>query len=171
MRVVLVRHAQSKPVPGEPASTWGLSEVGEKQRMELMRASAFDGVSRLLAGPEPRMVQTLEILGTVEADPRYAESHSEGWLGEDKFQATVARFFAEPERAPALGWEPASSVVERFELVDNAAICSGGRAISAVVAHRTGCDGYAFWQSLRMPDVIQLDQDERDRWVASTASE
>ena len=76
---------------------------------------------------------------------------------------------ATPSSTWGLGWEPASEVVARFTagFVDGAAIASGGRAISAVVAHLTGCNGFALWQSLRMPHVILLDQAEQGAWVAS----
>ena len=47
------------------------------------------------------------------------------------------------------------------------AICSGGRAIAAVVAHLTGCDGFALWRTLAMPHVIVLNQGDQGRWVAS----
>jgi hypothetical protein len=50
--------------------------------------------------------------------------------------------------------------------LDGAAICSGGRAIAAVVAHHAGIDGLALWKTLSMPDVIVLYQDESGRWVA-----
>lgn len=161
MRVTLVRHARSAPDPATPAHTWDLSDAGRRDALGLR----LDGVDRLLAGPEPRMASTLAHLGRVEVDERYGESRSAGWLGEDAFASAIERFFAGEEPAP--GWERAAEVVERFAVIDGAAICSGGRAIAAVVAHHTGCDGLAFWRALAFPDVIRLYQDERDRWVAS----
>ncbi len=160
MSVVLVRHSVSAVDPATSPHTWGLTAEGHE------RAAALDlSGRRLLAGPEPKLAQTLAPHGPVEVDERYAESHSEGWLGDDEFRRAVERYFAGEEPAP--GWERAASVVERFTLVDGAAICSGGRAISAVVAHHTGCDGLALWQTLAMPHVIVLDRDEQGRWVAS----
>jgi broad specificity phosphatase PhoE len=164
MRVVLVRHAQSAVDPSTPPSTWGLTEEGRRRAAEL----DLRGL-RLLAGPEPKLIQTLEPHGVVDVDERFAESHSEGWLGDDEFAATIERYFAAPDRAPAPGWEPAASVVERFDLVEGAAIASGGRAIAAVVAAHTGGDGLALWRSLRMPHVIVLDPRAGEGgWIAST---
>ena len=164
MRVVLVRHSISAVDPETSPHTWGLTDEGHA------KAAALDLAGlRLLAGPEPKLAQTLAPHGDVEVDARYAESHSEGWLGAEEFRAAVEHYFAGEEPAP--GWERAADVVERFTLVDGAAICSGGRAISAVVAHHTGCDGFALWQTLSMPDVIVLDQDDRGRWVASPPCE
>ena len=163
MRVTLVRHAQSAADRATPSHTWGLSEKGHAQA----RALRLDGVSQLLAGPEPRMRQTVEHLGPVTVDDRYRESRDGGaWLEADDFLDAIRRYHA---GNPVSGWESASDVVGRFTLVDGAAIVSGGRAISAVVARLTGCDGFELWSSLRMPHVIVLDQDERHTWVASTS--
>ena len=166
MRVALVRHAESAVDPSTESRTWGLTEEGRRAARELR----LDGASRLLAGPEPKLVQTLEPHGPVEIDDRFGESHSEGWLSSDEFASTIERYFATPDLPPAPGWEPASAVVERFVpgFVDGAAIASGGRAISAVVSALTGCDGFALWRTLRMPHVIVLIRDEQARWVAST---
>ena len=160
MKLVLVRHSISAVDPGTSAHGWGLTDEGRTLAAEL----DVSGL-RLLAGPEPKMIETLSPHGRVEVDDRYGESHSEGWLGADAFLTTVERYFAGEEPAP--GWERAASVVERFTLVDGAAICSGGRAISAVVAHLTGCDGFALWRTLTMPHVIVLNQGDEGRWVAS----
>ena len=160
MSVLLVRHSVSAVDPSASPHTWGLTHEGRA------RAAALDlSGLRLLAGPEPKMLQTLEPHGPVEVEPRCGESHSEGWLGDDAFLTAIERYFAGEEPAP--GWERAGEVVARFPLVDGAAICSGGRAISAVVAHLTGCDGFALWQTLAMPHVIVLNQGDQGRWVAS----
>ena len=162
MSVILVRHAESAFHPATPSRTWGLTDAGR----EAARRLRIDGWTRLLAGPEPRMAATLEHLGTVEIDDRYAESESEGWLSEEDFARAVERYFE--GEVPAPGWERARDVVARFTLVDGAVIASGGRAIAAVVAHHTGCDGLTLWRSLHTPHVIALGRDEEGRWVAST---
>jgi hypothetical protein len=162
-RVLLVRHSISAVDPSASPHTWGLTDEGRR----LAAALDLAGL-RLIAGPEPKLAQTLESHGPVSTDDRYGESHSEGWLGPDEFDRAVQRYFAGDEPAP--GWERAADVVRRFELVDGAAICSGGRAISAVVAHHTGCDGLALWRTLRMPHVIELSRSGDGPWVASMPS-
>ena len=165
MRVVLVRHAESAPDPARPSSEWDLSDEGRR----VARGLRLDGVTRLLAGPEPRMASTLVHLGPVEIDDRLRESDAAGWLAdEDEFVDAVRRFHAGDVLA---GWEPATAVVERVTACfdDGVGIASGGRAISAVVASLTGVDGFELWRSLAMPHVIVLDQGERGRWVASTS--
>jgi broad specificity phosphatase PhoE len=165
VRVTLVRHARSAPDPATPSHTWGLSDEGRRDALALR----LDGVTSLFAGPEPRMAATVAHLGPVEVEQRYAESHDAGdWLSDDEFMTAIRRYHA---RDPLPGWESPAEVVARFTLVDGAAIVSGGRAISAVVATLTGVDGFDLWTSLRMPHVIVLDRDERGVWVASTPSE
>jgi len=165
MRVVLVRHAESAPDPDRPSIEWDLSDDGRRAALGIR----IDGVTRLLAGPEPRMSSTLRHLGQVDVDERLRESDTAGWLAdEDAFVDAVRRYHA---GEPLPGWEPASSVVERVTscFADGVAIASGGRAISAVVASLTNADGFELWRSLAMPHVIVLDQGERGRWVASTS--
>ena len=165
MRVVLVRHAKSAPDPERPSSEWDLSDDGRR----VARGLRLDGVTRLLAGPEPRMASTLVHLGPVEVDQRLRESDTSGWLDDpEAFLDAVRRFHAGD---PLPGWEPATAVVERVTACfgDGVAIASGGRAISAVVASLTGVDGFELWRSLSMPHVIVLDQGEEGRWVASTS--
>ncbi len=165
MRVVLVRHAKSAPDPDRPSSEWDLSEQGRR----VARGLRLPGVTRLLAGPEPRMAATLEHLGPVAVDERLRESETSGWLDDpDAFVEAVRRFHAGD---PPLGWEPAAEVVERVMACfdDGVAIASGGRAISAVVASLTGVDGFELWRRLGMPHVVVLEQGEEGRWVASTS--
>ena len=165
MRVVLVRHAPSAPDPDRPSREWDLSDDGRAAARQLR----LDGVTKLLAGPEPRMASTLIHLGPIEIDERLRESDTSGWLADDDaFLDAVRRFHAGD---PLPGWEPASAVVERVTscFADGVAIASGGRAISAVVASLTSIDGFELWRSLAAPHVIVLDQDERGRWVASTS--
>ncbi len=67
---------------------------------------------------------------------------------------------------PRAGWEPAASVVARFTeaLEDGMAVCTGGRALSAVYGHLAGVDAWELWQSLTMPQILTLE----GPWVAST---
>jgi broad specificity phosphatase PhoE len=104
MRVVLVRHAKSAPDPERPSSEWDLSEEGRR----VARALRLEGVTRLLAGPEPRMASTLVHLGPVEVDDRLRESDTTGWLDDpEAFLDAVRRFHAGD---PLPGWEPAVAV-------------------------------------------------------------
>lgn len=129
----------------------------------------------VVAGDEPKMVQTLEPLAKavgcdVEAAVELRESHSEGWLGDEEFDAVVRHFLADRSASPARGWESADAVAGRFvgklgRLVRAASddgtivVCSGGRALTAAL-HGMGllapADLYRTWRNLRMPDVAEV---------------
>jgi len=85
-KLYVVRHADAghriDPGPGDAGRT--LSERGQRQAEGLRAAFADVGITRLLASPFARCMQTLEPLGdelgvAVEADPRLAEG--QGALG------------------------------------------------------------------------------------------
>jgi phosphohistidine phosphatase SixA len=79
-RLYVVRHADAghRGGPGTPDEARGLSERGQRQANGLRDALAPVGITRLLASPFARCVQTLVPLGDelgvrVEAEPRLAE--------------------------------------------------------------------------------------------------
>ena len=151
--IALVRHAESAADPSTPSSTWGLTPAGHRAAAQLALPSGL----RLASGPEPKLWQTLEPHGTVTRDERFRESDNpDAWLGRDAFLQAVHDYFHD---RPQPGWEPRTSVIERFTaaLEDGIAVCSGGRALSAVHAHLTGSEGWALWQTLTMPHVLTLD--------------
>lgn len=152
--IVLVRHAESAADPATPSSTWGLTPAGHVAAGRLRLPS---GIVRLASGPEPKLRQTLAPHGSVEIDERFRESDNpDEWLGRDEFRAAVHDYFRD---RPRPGWEPRASVVARFAaaLQDGMAVCTGGRALSAVAAHLTGEDPWALWQTLTMPQILTFD--------------
>ena len=151
--IVLVRHAESAADPATPANTWGLTPAGHRAAATLELPYGL----RLAAGPEPKLQQTLAPHGPVHVDERFRESDSpDEWLGPDAFRQAVHDYFHD---RPHPGWEPRTSVIARFDeaLEDGMAVCSGGRALSAVYAARTDQDPWALWQTLTMPAFLTLD--------------
>jgi broad specificity phosphatase PhoE len=163
-RVILVRHAAAR---------------------RLSALALFDHAGGFYAGPEPRMAQTLTPVAAgydfrVQVDEAFAETHSAGFFDdEEEFLATVRRFFEQPDEPPAPGWEAASDAATRFAagidrlravhqpvvrpghaLPGTFAIASGGRALTAYLAHTLGYSpehAFAQWQRLRMPDLAVLE--------------
>jgi broad specificity phosphatase PhoE len=186
-RVILVRHARSRVDPPRPPRVWGLTEDGRSAARRLAALALFDHATGYYAGPEPKMVQTLEPVAALRSravvqEAGFAESASEGWLGEAQFRETVRRFFARRAEAPAPGWEPADAVAARFgaaiarRLVEHAvvvtpghalpgtfAVASGGRALMAYLSAELGPDAldavvaFERWGALRMPDLAVLE--------------
>ena len=79
-KLYVVRHADAghRGGPGDPDEARMLSERGQRQAEGLRRAFAEVGITRLVASPFVRCVQTLVPLGDelglrVEVDPRLAE--------------------------------------------------------------------------------------------------
>ena len=158
--IALVRHAESAADPSTPSSTWGLTPAGRRAAAELDLPSGL----RLASGPEPKLRQTLEPHGPVQVDERFRESDNPAeWLGRERFLEAVHDYFHD---RPHSGWEPRAHVVARFTeaLEDGMAVCTGGRALSAVYAHLTAVDAWQLWQSLTMPQILTLE----GPWVAST---
>jgi broad specificity phosphatase PhoE len=194
-RLILVRHAQSAVDPQRNPREWGLTDDGRAEARRLGALGLLDRADAFYAGPEPKMVQTLEPAAAardrqVQQDPAFAETHSEGWAGDrDAFEAIVQRFFAQPDEAAAPGWETASAARARFAagveplrqahepptnrdrvLPATVVICTGGRMISAYLSGLlswTAEDTFSRWQSLKMPDlaVVELNEDGQGQIV------
>ena len=93
------------------------------------------------------------------------------FIDKSAFEASIRHLFLEPD-AVVYGDESASMTYLRFaEALDGEiarspggtlAAVSGGTAISLFLARRSGADGFALWQSLRLPMAFVLD---RERWA------
>jgi len=166
-----------------------LTEEGHAAARRLAALGLLDRADAFYAGPEPKMIHTLEPAATmrdrpVREDAAFAETHSAGWVGGDAdFQETITRFVQHPDQETAPGWETAVAARERFSagverlraeyepnvnrdrvLPGTVVICTGGRMLAAYLSHLLSCtpeEPLTHWHSLRMPDlaVIELAED------------
>ena len=132
-RLILVRHAQSAPDPQHNPREWDLTEEGRAAARRLAALGLLDRADAFYAGPEPKMVHTIEHAATsrdreVRQDAAFAETHSAGWVGPAtpasatgsapprtaEFEDTIRRFIEQPDQAAAPGWETAVAARERF---------------------------------------------------------
>jgi broad specificity phosphatase PhoE len=194
-RLILVRHARSAVDPQRNPREWGLTEDGHAAARRLGALGLLDRADAFYAGPEPKMVQTLEPAATsrdrqVQQEPAFSETHSAGWAGDrEAFEATVRRFIAQPDEPAAPGWETASAARARFTagvdqlrviheppmnrdrvLPATLVICTGGRMLTAYLSELLGWspeDAFTHWQALRMPDlaVLELNEDGQGQIV------
>ena len=194
-RLILVRHARSAPDPARNPREWDLTEEGHAAARRLGALGLLDRADAFYAGPEPKMIYTLEPAATerdrpVREDPAFAETHSAGWVGGDaEFQQTIKRFVEHPEHPTATGWETAVAARERFSagverlraeyepninrdrvLPGTIVICTGGRMLAAYLSHVLGWspeETLTHWQSLRTPDlaVLELAEDGQGHMV------
>ena len=190
-RLILIRHAQSAPDPQRSPREWDLTEEGHAASRRLAALGLLDRADAFYAGPEPKMVHTVEPAATsrdrqVHQDAALAETHSGGWVGGDaEFQETIRRFIHQPDRPTAPGWETASTARARFAarvealraeyepsvsrdrvLPSTIVICTGGRMLAAYLAPLlawTPDDTFTRWVSLRTPDlaVLELHEDHQ----------
>lgn len=166
MTLFLVRHGLSAATPGLPASAWELDPAG------------FDDVWALRArlperatwftSPEPKAVQTAQLL--TDAPVGILEDlreHQRGGTWLEDFGGAVRRAFADPDVPAVPGWEPLSAcrarvvpAVRRVLEVHGDAdvvLVGHGTAWTVVVAAMTGAEpDLAAWESLAMPDLIEL---------------
>ncbi len=128
----------------------------------------------LVAGPEPKMTETLgpaaELLAAdLVIDDSFRETDAR-WLAHDEFLATVARLFASPASSPAPGWERScdagarllAGIRRRWESGPDGdvVVCSGGRALTSLLVSLAVIApdrAFAYWQTIGMPDLAVLD--------------
>ncbi|HET7771751.1 MAG TPA: histidine phosphatase family protein [Chloroflexota bacterium] len=187
-RLILIRHARSAPDPQRNPREWDLADEGHAAARRLAALGLLDRADAFYAGPEPKMVHTVEPAATsrdrqVRQEAAFAETHSAGWVGGDaEFQDTIQRFVEQPDQPAVPGWETAVAARERFSagverlraeyepnvnrdrvLPGTIVICTGGRMLTAYLSHLLGwtpADTFTRWQSLRMPDLAVLELHE-----------
>ena len=187
-RLILIRHARSAPDPQRNPREWDLTEEGHAAARRLAALGLLDRADAFYAGPEPKMVHTIEPAAMsrdrqVHEDAAFAETHSGGWVGGDaEFQETIRRFIERPDEPAGDGWETAAAARERFSagverlraeyepnvsrdrvLPGTIVICTGGRMLAAYLSPLlawTPADTFTRWQSRKMPDLAVLELHE-----------
>ena len=169
MTLHLVRHGRPLVVPGEPAATWELDPAGYDAVWALRSSGRLPARAEWFASPEPKAVQTAQLLTDAEVgvldDLREHERAGE-WV--EDFPAAVERAFADPGRPAVAGWEPLEACRDRVVPAvrrvldvhgdDDVVLVGHGTAWTLVVAALTGrAPDLAGWRSLAMPDVLTLD--------------
>jgi broad specificity phosphatase PhoE len=103
-RLILVRHAAPAKDRSVPARDWLLSSSGRAEADRLAELLAPLAPSVIISSDEPKAQQTAQPLAErlglaveVVAGLREHERRTVGYLDDEAFQATMARFFAEPD--------------------------------------------------------------------------
>jgi broad specificity phosphatase PhoE len=166
--LILIRHATPIPHRDQPSSRWPLSREG---RADSRRLATLLGLreAHFVASDEDKAVATIhELAGhrPVLTDARFGEVRRPYVDGDYRAVARDYLLGAQPD-----GWEDQSVVTERFEaaVVDHAGraaaaghplvIGSHGLALTQWLGDHVDLrpDLVAFWDELRMPDVIAVD--------------
>lgn len=169
MTVHLVRHGRPLMVPGVPAAEWGLDPASYDDVRALRSLGRVPPEGVWLTSPEPKAIQTAEILrtGPIGVLPDLREHERSGeWVAD--FPAAVRRAFDEPDVPAVDGWEPLTACRDRVtravrrlleEHRDGDLVLVGhGTAWTLVVADLTGVPpDLDRWAALAMPDVVTVD--------------
>ena len=168
MTLHLVRHGRSLVQPGEPAATWELDPSGYDDVWALRSSGRLPQRASWFSSPEPKAVQTAQLLTDTEVGVVAAlREHERGGLWVDDFPDAVRRCFERPDVPAVDGWEPLEVCRDRVTTAvrrllaehtdDDLVLVGHGTAWTAVVADLTGRQpDLERWESLAMPDVITV---------------
>ncbi len=170
--LILVKHAMPALEPGVPSREWRLSDVGRALCIPLAeRLVAYDPVA-IAASAEPKATETARIVAdrlgvplSVVAGLHENDRTGLGWLGAAALEATIARFFAEPDRR-IMGAETADEAHARFAaavvgLCDrhptgNIVIVAHGTVITLLVSRLAGMEPFLLWKRLGLPSFVAV---------------
>jgi phosphoribosyl-AMP cyclohydrolase len=170
--LILIKHSLPEIDPSRPAHEWPLSAQGRARCRELARQVAELSPAIVASSPEPKAVQTAQILaerlrlpmevveGLEEHDRRNA-----GWMSRGQFEASVQEFFRQPHKR-VLGAESADEAHRRFKRAlegvlagyagQNIAVVAHGTVISLFVSRAAGIEPFPFWKRLGLPSFVVL---------------
>lgn len=167
MTLYLVRHGRPLADRNRPAAEWELDPGGFDDIWELRESSRLPDRARWFCSPEPKAVQTAQLLtesevGIVEGLREHVRATSD-WIGD--FEAVVGQAFERPDVPAYDGWEPLARCRDRVTATvrglqaehDGADLVLVGHATAwtVLVAELAGSPpDLERWRSLRMPDVI-----------------
>ena len=173
-KLLLVRHAQSVPQAGAAPAGWPLTEKGRRDAAVLAESMRPFRPAAIVTSHELKAKETGDILAGVLALPCTARDGLQEHVrpapdrlgSQEEFEAAVVRLFEKPDEL-VFGLETARQALERFEAAvsevlaahpqQTVAVVSHGTVIALLVARYNGLDVKAFWQGLKMPDLIVLD--------------
>jgi broad specificity phosphatase PhoE len=119
-RVLYITHPEVLVEAGTPSSHWHLTERGRTRAAAFGRAPRMQAVRVLIASREIKAQETAQMIArTSEAeietgrDLHEADRTATGFVGEERFAALLAAFYADPTRGPE-GWESARTAQARI---------------------------------------------------------
>lgn len=170
--LILVKHSLPAIDPSQPAREWLLNEEGQRRCSVLAEALRKYGPQAIVSSAEPKARDTAERVGldlglvnTPLPDLREHARQTAPFLGKAKFDATMQRFFAEPD-VLVFGEETADTAYARFVSAVKQAtaqhdgktlvVVAHGTVISLLVSRACNVDAFRLWKQLDMPSFIVL---------------
>lgn len=177
-RLVLIRHAESKPSKDLPEADWPLSSLGQKQAETLAIQLAHSDIANVVSSPYVRAIQSIrpltENIGVpVEIDHELRERKLCDGLRDDWSEllknAWLNFDFALPGCESSRDCQNRIcncllSIVDRFR-GKTIAVSSHGNAIGLFLNSIDPSFGFEEWKSMKNPDVFWiLYQNGRPKW-------
>jgi len=189
--ILLAKHSQPVIDPTTSPTTWKLSTPGRRRALALAASLEGRGPSKVFSSPEPKALETAEIVATVlRLDVEVIDDlreHARPALPfadtREAFERAIGDAFARPGET-LFGGESVdlarvrfAAAVERLLTSPRAGtrlLVTHGTVLAAFAAHVAGLDPAPLWRRLDLPSWIALDLDARtivDSWrVARTES-
>ena len=173
LKLLLVRHSETRVDPDIPADQWRLTEDGRARCGPMAEQLRSHSIRRVVASREPKAVETAELVGRhlgldVDVIDGLHEQDRTGVPFYDDvatFRARVAKLFEHPDQV-VLGNKTANDALNRFvraldEVVtsyppEKVSIVTHATVMSLYIASRTKVDGYSYWKRLGMPAFAVL---------------
>lgn len=168
----LIRHAQSRPVPGTPPESWGLTPEGEAQAQLLAAGLLGRPIAGVVTSREPKARKTGQIIAehlgvpirTAEGLHEQVRTGTPYFASQEEFQAAVQSVFERPTER-TFGQESADEAHARFSAAvgdvlrgqtGEVVIVAHGTVNALLVVRANGLDPLTLWRSLAMPDRLTL---------------
>ncbi len=178
-KLILVRHSLPDIIPTLPARQWTLSLEGRQRCTPLAGKLADYQLDVIATSVEPKAAETGQIVGDLlgkacqTAKGLHEHERSDvGWFeSRERFEATVAEFFARPGQL-VFGGESADQAHQRSSQAiarvmerhpdQNVAVVSHGTVMTLFVARAVGLDPFPFWKRLGLPAFVVLSRPQLD---------
>jgi 2,3-bisphosphoglycerate-dependent phosphoglycerate mutase len=169
-RLLLIRHSIPEVVPAVPAPEWVLGEAGRAAALAFAERLRPYELRFIASSREPKASQTartiaehLAIPWAVEPDLHEHERSKVPFFHDmEEWYRRAAELLARPDDL-VFGDETANQARARFRTAVTRVVAAHPTGDIAIVAHGTVLalytdppDPFAFWKSLKMPDLIDL---------------
>ena len=169
-QLVLVRHAEPLMVGEPPGAEWPLTEKGRSDATVLgTRLAGRSANTAVWTSPERRARETAALafpLAASRVRDQLSEVKKPWYASADEHANAVAKYF---RGEMVKGWEHREAVNTRivqlklgFGTSESIVLVSHGLFLTTWLDHEIGLDDpFSFWSNLRMPDVWNLDLEEK----------
>lgn len=175
MRLLLLRHAESRPDHALPEADWPLSDRGREQAQQLIEPLGAQHPDHLFSSPFRRALDTVAPFAlwskrAVAVDPAFVEcTFRSGYVPD--WPAPIARAWADRTHTD-VGCESADACQTRIVAGIDALVrrhrgqrllvCSHGNAVGLLLNAIDPTFGFTEWQAMTTPALYEIDVTARN---------